>query len=143
MAGIVRSTAPTPTGPNDPAFLDDLILRYVDGRKTWVVVDPFEYHTDIVTPGFPSGIIYVPPGFETDFASVPRLFWNILPPTGPYGKPAVIHDLLYRTKGLATKAQADRILLEAMTAQGVGWLTRQTIYRAVHYFGGAAYKGGL
>lgn len=31
-------------------------------------------------------IIEVPAGFETDFASVPRLFWRVVPPWGRYSR---------------------------------------------------------
>ena len=55
------------------------------------------------------------------------MLWNILPPTGPYGKAAVLHDWLYRTAGKATRAQADRVLREAMEALGVGWWTRHAL----------------
>lgn len=131
--------APIPTNPNaDPRFLDPLVLEYIDGRN-WKVVTEFDYHTDIGS----LGIVHVPAGFLTDFASVPRVLWRVLPPTGKYGKAAVVHDYLYRTRGIATKAQADSIFLEAMTALGVDAVTRHIMYEGVHIFGGHSYKGGL
>lgn len=45
-------------------------------------------------------IIRVPAGFVTDFASIPRAFWVVLPPTGKYGKAAVVHDYLYVMGGI-------------------------------------------
>jgi hypothetical protein len=39
-------------------------------------------------------MIRVPVGYRTDFASIPRFFWRILPPAGRYGKAAVVHDWL-------------------------------------------------
>src|SRR5262249_35732270 len=39
--------------------------------------------------------IMVPRGFVTDFASVPRLFWSLLPPIGRYGYAALFHDYVY------------------------------------------------
>lgn len=133
-------------------FEDALDLRYQDGRRHWQVLSSFHYDTDIKCDGllacghgFGQGDyrIDVPAGFETDFASVPQLFWNILPPTGSYGKAAVIHDFLYRTRGIATRAQADAVLLEAMTFLNVGWWTRQIIYWGVRLGGRGSYKGGL
>jgi hypothetical protein len=38
--------------------------------------------------------IHIPAGFETDLASVPRIFWALLPPQGAYEKAAVLHDFL-------------------------------------------------
>ncbi|MBK5931525.1 hypothetical protein CCR82_13610 [Halochromatium salexigens] len=36
----------------------------------------------------------VPAGHRTDFASIPRLLWPLLPPVGRSGKATVIHDWL-------------------------------------------------
>lgn len=121
-------------------FEDALDLEYIDGRN-WLVTQDFFYDTDIKAPV--GSRIEVPKGFVTDFASIPRVLWNVLPPTGGYGKAAVIHDLLYRTAGLATRPEADSILLEAMTALGVGRLTRYTIYSGVRVGGFHSYHGGL
>lgn len=115
-------------------FKTPLLLEYGDGRQ-WRLTQGFRYDTDLLA----CGAVYVPACFETDFASVPRFFWRIFPPTGPYGKAAVIHDFLYRGSGVA-RGLADKIFLEAMEELGVGWWTRHTIYRAVRLFGGAAYQ---
>lgn len=125
-------------GATDPRFLDPLILEYQDGRN-WELVNEFDYHTDVGS----LGVVHVPALFYTDFASVPRFLWRVLPPTGRYGKAAVVHDYLYRTRGVATKAEADHVFLEAMTALGVGWWTRTCMYWGVRVFGGSSYRGGL
>lgn len=134
--------APEPTNPQaDPRFLDPLILEYIDGRN-WRLYAGFNYQTDV----FPVSRrpIKLPAGFVTDFASIPRLLHSLVPPTGKYGKAAVIHDFLYRSQGIAvSRKEADQVFEEAMEALGVGWLTRQTMYRAVRVFGGRAYKGAL
>lgn len=131
--------APPPTHSQaDPRFLDPLILEYIDGR-TWKVVNEFIYRTDVDS----LQSVKVPAGFVTDFASVPRILWRVLPPTGMYGKAAVVHDYLYRTPGFASKADADRVFLEAMTALGVGWWTCTIMYQGVRCFGGGSYKGNL
>jgi len=116
------------------SFQTPLILEYGDGHE-WRLVQGFRYDTDLV----PLGAVYVPAGFETDFASIPRPLWNILPPTGAYGKAAVVHDWCYRKSGISREL-ADKILLEAMETLGVSWLTRHLIYRAVRVFGGSAYQ---
>jgi len=85
-----------------------------------------------------SGIITVPAGFVTDLASIPRLFWNILPPFGKYTEAAVVHDWVYRNH-LFPRAICDAILLEAMQLCGVNWISRQIIYRNVRAFGWAAW----
>jgi hypothetical protein len=141
---VTNPAPPSPPEPlhflADPRFLDPLILEYIDGHS-WKLVSEFSYHTDCFS--FPRTPIHIPLGFITDFASVPKLLWNVMPPTGKYGKAAVVHDFLYRTPHMATKAEADNVFLEAMTALGVGRFTRQTMYWGVRMFGGSSYKGGL
>ncbi len=41
-----------------------------------------------------SVVVKVPRGYRTDFASVPRLLWPIVNPTGPWRAAAVVHDWL-------------------------------------------------
>lgn len=150
---------PTPTGVHpDPRFLCPLIIEELPDGRNFKVWQEFDYHTNVhvnsdrwsgVVGGDAStthhelNVIHIPAGFETDFASVPKLFWNVLPPNGVYGKAAVVHDYLYRTWHVATKDEADHVFLEAMTALGVNWVVRYTMYYAVHYFGRWSYKGGL
>lgn len=86
----------------------------------------------------PLGTIVVTAGFITDLASIPRLFWDILPPFGKYTEAAVIHDWLYRHH-LFPRAACDAVLLEAMQLCRVGWISRQLIYRNVRAFGWAAW----
>ena len=112
-------------------FLNILkVAPYGDGVNFCVLEDfKFEYGAE------DSGaIITVPAGFITDFTSVPRVFWDILPPWGKYGFAAVIHDWLYYDQSL-TRDQADDILLDAMSAMGVSEVDRITIYAAVHKAG--------
>lgn len=128
------------------SFLDPLDIEYIDTTKepqTFKLIAPFHYVTQL---GY---TICVPAGFITDFASVPQSLWNILPPDGPYGKAAVVHDYLYRTGGKVdvspayafTKAESDTIFLEAMAELGVAWWRRQIMYRAVQLFGSSSFKG--
>lgn len=144
------------------SFLTPLEIEYVDGRN-WKVTQEFDYLVDYENK---DTTIRVPAGFVTDFASIPRAFWVVFPPTGKYGKAAVVHDYLYVmggkipcgwcvTEGLGpkwanvalnigakcpdlqtfTKADADKIFLEAMEVLGVNWLQRKLMYRAVRWFG--------
>lgn len=119
------------------SFTDELILSPVNGSGKWELKQPFRYWLDGLHKG---DVIVVPAGFITDFASIPQLFWNILPPWGRYGKAAVVHDYLYQT-GLLPKKRADEIFIEAMEVLGVNWLTRKIMYQAVNWFGFAAWNG--
>lgn len=134
-------------------FLSPLRTEYIDGVD-WLVTEPFAYETTVMPPGaYGAQIFVVEAGFITDFGSIPKIFWPAAPPTGKYGKGYVIHDLLYRTRGLATRLQADNVLREAMELlepAGRGllerwrhWLMRRAIYDELRRHGQSSYKGGL
>jgi len=105
-----------------------------DGR-TWVLLSKFGYG---VGDEGSNDQITVPLGFQTDFASIPRPFWVVLPKWGKYGNAAVIHDWLYWEQG-RSRANADAVLAEGMAVFGVSSLVRYTIYTAVRLFGGLAW----
>lgn len=75
----------------------------------------------------------------TDLASVPRIFWTLLPPDGKYAKAAIIHDYLY-DNAQRTKKEADRIFLDGMTVLGVPKWKRTVMYWAVRVFGRGMYR---
>jgi len=83
--------------------------------------------------------ITVPKGAKTDFASIPRIFWPILPPVGRYSKAAVVHDYCYR-HGLFTRKISDLIFLHAMEELGVAKWKRFVMFWAVRLFGKHAYQ---
>lgn len=121
-----------------------------DGRVQWRIKDPLIYDVGVEGSG---ETITVPIGATTDLASIPRLAWAVLPPDGPWTKAAVVHDYLYRTKGTCvlglvrtrtrplpyTRAEADKILDEAMAVVGVGPVRRSIIYAAVRFGGGVGW----
>ena len=87
------------------------------------------------------GEITVEPGFDTDYASVPRAFWSIYPPDGSYRAAAVVHDWLYWCLAKEplgeriTRAQADAVFLEALTALEIPWARRHLLHKAVRLGG--------
>ena len=119
------------------SFTTPLQLTYVDGR-TWCLCAEFDFASEVL-----ERLIRIPSGCDTDFASIPRALWSWLPPTGRYGKAAVVHDWLYRTPGQASRLDADRVLLEGMTVLQVSRFTRWLIYSGVRVGGAGSYKGGL
>ena len=76
----------------------------------------------------------VPAGFITDFASVPRALWSIIPPHGKYSPAAVLHDYLYFT-AMFPRAYADDIFLDAMRDLGVAMWKRWAMYAGVRVGG--------
>jgi hypothetical protein len=85
-------------------------------------------------------VIKIPAGWVTDFASVPRFFWRVLPPMGRYSLAAIAHDYLYWS-GMVPKDEADNIFLELMKHLGVSAWKRNTMYQAVKLFGKSAWDG--
>ncbi|MFM8551566.1 MAG: DUF1353 domain-containing protein [Nitrospiraceae bacterium] len=112
-------------------FTDALIVSPMADGKTWVLVRHFGYEVGAEGSG---DVIEVPIGFQTDFASVPRLFWIFLPKWGTYGNASVIHDWLYWDQ-TRPKAEADTIFLEAMGVLNVNPITKWLMYQAVHLLG--------
>ena len=117
-------------------FTTPLKVTPLDGGKYWQLLEGFCYYTDEIPV---EHLITVPEGFITDFASVPRVVWWLLPPWGQYGKAAVVHDFLYRAKPWPRK-RCDQIFLEGMQTLGVGWATRTTMYSAVRVAGWRAWN---
>ncbi len=116
------------------SFQSPLIVRYEDGY-TWTVMEEFVY----VSPRI---ALRIPRGFETDFASIPRVIWRWMYPTDRrIGKPAVVHDFLYRTPAMVfTRQQADHELREAMNCVGANRFDRNAVYWAVRAGGASAWK---
>lgn len=116
-----------------------------NGRSLWGLRDKLTYR-----PSNGEDTITVPPGFQTDLASVPRWAWVLIPPDGPWVKGAVVHDYLYATAGTGSvwgrpsshtrdapynRAEADWILRDALQNRGVGWFHRNIIWLAVRVGG--------
>ncbi|EAV2404757.1 DUF1353 domain-containing protein [Salmonella enterica] len=118
-------------------FTTPAILEMI-GHYNWRVYEPFEFYLSDDS----SDVISVPAGFVTDLATVPRIFWILLPPDGKYAKAAIIHDYLY-DNALRTKYEADRIFLDGMKVLGVPRWKRTIMYLAVRLFGRGNYTDKL
>ncbi len=115
-------------------FTTKLVVKSID-VNLWELTEKFEYHIG----SYPSdSIIKVPIGFITDFASIPKIFWKILPPVGKYGKAAVIHDYCYAT-ACYPKTKSDKIFMEGMEVLKVKKWKREAIYWSVFMFGWVAW----
>ncbi len=116
-------------------FTDALVVSPLADGKTWVIVRDFGYDVGAENSGDHIGVAI---GFQTDFATVPRPFWTILPKWGRYGNATVIHDWLYWTQ-TRPRQEADAIFLEAMGVLGVSSLVKHPMYWAVRLFGWLAW----
>lgn len=92
------------------------------------------------------GEIAIPIGFVTDFASIPRLAFAYLDPEDPvilFG--SVVHDYIYTRRGdlglgtkfTFTRADADKVLREAMLLCGARKAQAWVVYQAVRLGGGS------
>jgi hypothetical protein len=86
--------------------------------------------------------VEVPVGFVTDFASVPRPFWALIPPSGLYTQAAIAHDYMYWIQGDLgwTRDDADEVFGHFMADLGVGSVAKATILGAVRIAGGTAWE---
>lgn len=91
----------------------------------WMLEQPLSYSSDLL-----NGIVTVPAGFETDFASVPR-FMPILFAifSDAARESSVVHDYLIEI-GTLDRVTIDNVFMESMQVSGVGW-KRYPMYAAV------------
>lgn len=110
------------------------------GYDVWRLFNTFRFYPD---PNDLQHFIEVPGGFLSDGATVPRPFWDIVPPWGRYGQAAVLHDYLcltgkiYRNGKLEymiSRAEVDKYLKLAMVALGVPRWKRNLMYIGVRVF---------
>nr|WP_314532964.1 DUF1353 domain-containing protein [uncultured Pseudomonas sp.] len=90
------------------------------------------------------GLITVPAGFRTDFASIQFLhniflfvLYALLAGYGNYA--ATVHDWLY-TSGPLTRKQADAVLYRGLRAEGVARWRAWLFWAGVRIGGGKRYK---
>jgi hypothetical protein len=104
-----------------------------DGRGTWQLIEALVFFSAVL-----GGLVTVPAGFVTDFASVPRWVPLAFAFVGDSAHmAAVLHDWLYSCR-LTSRADADAVLREAAVASGVpAW--RAWILWAGVRVGGMAY----
>jgi Protein of unknown function (DUF1353) len=74
----------------------------------------------------------VPIGFVTDFASVPRIFFWLIPSYGAYTKAAILHDFLCHT-AVVGRADADGLFLRTLRELDVPFVRRWLMWAAVRF----------
>jgi hypothetical protein len=111
-----------------------IVMQHPRNVNNWILYADFRYKD-----GEEERVI--PKGFVTDFASIPRLFWNLISPTQLGDVGPIKHDYVYRC-GTGTREAADKQFLRDMEADGVKWWRRQSAYRMVRMFGGGSWSSG-
>lgn len=116
-----------------PKFTNELYVTPISLNR-WRLSQSFGYDSAVV-----GARILVPEGFETDFASVPRMplaYWLF---GNTAHKSAVIHDWLYQTQIFSREA-SDLVFLEAMAVEGIPNWRREPMYAAVVAFGNIVWQ---
>lgn len=124
------------------SFTKPLKVKFINNGKQFELLESFSYYRE----NDKDDIIEVPAGFVSDLASIPRIFWNILPPQGAgkglnYSSSCFLHDKPYSADTPYSRKEADDIFLESMKAVGVSKIVRYTLYYCVRWFGKSHYKG--
>lgn len=107
------------------------VLIEDDESGLWELVEPLGFSSEV------AGMTFVaPPGFRTDFCSVPRvpLAYELL--GNRARKAGVVHDWLYTTH-VVPRAVADKVLREMVRADGVDAIEAEEFYLAVRLAGGS------
>ena len=85
----------------------------------------------------------IPRGFESDGASVPRLFWRVVfPNSDSHATTAgICHDYIYRLQPEGwTREEADRMFLALLVEFGANRWAANRAYEAVRLFGWLAWS---
>ncbi len=64
--------------------------------------------------------ITIPPGYTSDFASVPRILWVLIPPHGRSAEASVVHDYLYDNR-IGTRLDADLLFFRDLSPVVPSW----------------------
>lgn len=99
----------------------------IGGSGQWILAGELIYESDL------AGTIVVPEGFETDLASIPRIFTPLIPKNGKHRAAAIVHDWLCRM-GAVKRRTADRVFLEAMKHLDEARWRRWSMYSAVRVY---------
>ena len=115
-------------------FETDLDNRVLSDR-VYRLNSPLIYRSDTL------GLIAVPAGFQTDFASVPRIPLIYEAWGDRAHREAVIHDYLYRKDSIPVvdRSMADSVFKEAMKATGKPWRIWWFMWLGVRAGGWTAY----
>lgn len=98
------------------------------GSRLWRVEAPFR------TP-----YITVTPGFYSDGASIPRVFWWLTDPAGELFEAALVHDFMY-ANAILDKETADKTFMNVALDFGVPSWKAKLAYYFVKLFGKGKYK---
>ncbi len=145
---IAQAVALSPTAgvAADAGDLPRVVLTRDETKRVWVLFAQCSYQTADHT-------ITAPANYETDLASIPRVFWSILAPEELSLAAPLFHDLIYRCGGslpsnglnpfdgkVFERKEVDDLFLELMKKAKIPRWKRTAAYWAVRGFAGFAWK---
>jgi len=104
----------------------ELDAKYIDGTN-WELINDFSYIDKEL------GLITIPVGFATDFASIPKMFWSTFGAPSNYAPSATIHDYVCRNK-IFERNECDKVFYRAMIDSDVNYTTAVIFYAAVRLY---------
>lgn len=114
--------------------LEAMLPEEVKGPQLYVFTEDFTH----VSPKY--GVVVIPAGFTTDFASIPSAALFYLDDDDPrILLPSCVHDYRYKTGNLP-RQEADEELRQNMIACGARPSMAAVVYRMVRLFGGSHYS---
>ncbi len=117
-------------------FLSDLDVRLIDEfADIHQLLAPLVYQSDLL-----GATVVVPAGFQTDFASVPRLPLAYMVVGGKGRRAAVVHDWCYSNPGRYSRKVADDLFAEALRTSGYSRLVTGLMWSGVRIGGGSHYR---
>lgn len=118
----------------------ELTDRFESGRRFYRLTSPISVTWP--TAREHGGIdVYVPSGFETDFASIPKFAHCVYSPDGQWALASIVHDYYYSENSSCGRFLADAIFMDLMEQLEVPRWRRTIIYLAVRLFGWKYFKG--
>ena len=124
-------------------FIKVPAIMYVGGDRPWELMSDGLYLTSVPEiVDKMGGFVFVPRGYRTDLASVPRLPFAYWRAGGKGSLPAILHDYLYEHGDGISRKAADDVFAEAMKeVEDPSWFTtRWLMYSAVRLGGGRSWR---
>lgn len=90
----------------------------------WILDQPLTYNGN-------AGSYTVDANFRTNYASVPNVYRWLIPRSGRYAKPSVLHDWQWSVNSTVPRCEADRIFRDVLHEAGVSALRRWLMWGAV------------
>lgn len=117
-------------------FLTELEATLLNNDTVWELDSPLVYESDLLKQ-----TLTVPKGFQTDFASVPRIpfFYTLFGDRAH--RESVLHDYLYRidSEPVVTYNKANGVFYEAMKLRGKSIFVRYPMFWGVCLGGSGSY----